>query len=157
MQAGAWTQYEIISVVDASKVPELLAVYDTNNSCISAYAVLVPYNSEQPIVGAPVIQVVQPAYAHHDKALQVLVRIEAKNKHPDEASMTNLTAWFTTKHQDWAIAAFQAILLDKLVSGKLHHICRNEQQCLHALGAVCIDASNDTFDSAASLPCKVIP
>ena len=44
--------------------------------------------------------------------------------------MTDLTAWFTTKHQDWAIAAFQGILLDKLVSGKLHHCCSLRPMCL---------------------------
>ena len=76
------------------------------------------------------IQVVQPAYAHQDKALQVPVRIEATNKNPDEASMTDLTAWFTTKHQDWAIAAFQSILLDKLVAGKLQHYCSIRPICL---------------------------
>ena len=44
--------------------------------------------------------------------------------------MTDLTAWFTTKHQDWAIAAFQGVLLDKLVSGKLHHCCSLRPMCL---------------------------
>ena len=75
----------MLPAVDTSKVSEFLAVYDTNNSCVSAYTVLAPDNSEQPIFGAPMIQVVQPAYAHHDKALQVPVRIEAKNRNPGEA------------------------------------------------------------------------
>ena len=133
---GKLQTYTFILDVQRDQLPEFLETFDVIGSWISAYSVPKP-KTDQLMVGAPTVRVVQPPYDERDRDFQVVARVSVLHEGPGLSS-SDLQAFATACHKAWSKQVFREGLEMGVQAGRHHPLACTPQMATKCRAHACI-------------------